>query len=517
MSDVPESPLDLARTFVEFTDPDNPGQRFRCDLTWLTSRWTCIYGQGCKGIYSQRPDDGCCTLGAHFTEKDDYRRVKAIAEQLTPQEWQHHGVAHPGGGELRKSAWTEMEDTARKTKVVDGACIFLNRRGFPAGMGCALHQHAVREGSKPHTVKPEVCWQLPIRRAYRTVEQHDGTTYLEITITEYDRRGWGPGGHDLDWYCSGNPEAHVGREPVYRSNRDELIELMGEGAYDELAVRCTAYLRSVKTAHRGSGRAMLPLLVHPATLENDEKRRRSVVVSAKRPADAEGAIPSPNIWKSPQVYEIENRAVDRDGLIEQTMLELAWRKDWAGLTVADIGCGGGFHLPRFAETAERVIGIEPHASLLPIARERTASLANVSVRLASAQHTGLADASVDVAHARWAYFFGPGCEDGLAELARIMRPGGIAFVIDNDATRSTFGRWFRGAWPDYDPEAVERFWARKRWERRALLIGWEFESRADFEAVVGLEFAPEYAARILAEDPERTSVDYAVNVWWRRF
>src|ERR1051326_5655500 len=26
------------------------------------------------------------------------------------------------------------------------------------------------------------------------------------TITEYDRRGWGPGGHDFHWYCSGNTE-----------------------------------------------------------------------------------------------------------------------------------------------------------------------------------------------------------------------------------------------------------------------------------------------------------------------
>ena len=65
---------------------------------------------------------------------------------------------------------------------------------------------------------------------------------------------------------------------------------------------------------------------------------------------------------------------------------------------------------------------------------------------------------VDVAHARWAYFFGPGCEPGLAELDRVVRRGGAAFVIDNDATRSTFGGWFRRALPRYDPVAVERFW-----------------------------------------------------------
>ena len=124
--------------------------------------------------------------------------------ELGEDEWQ----MHPGHGRYgdkdpaRLKAWTEKEDGARKTKVVDGACIFLNRPGFPAGAGCALHQHAVLTGRPPHEAKPDVCWQLPIRRSYRTVERPDDTSYLEVTIAEYDRRGWGPGGHDLDWYCS---------------------------------------------------------------------------------------------------------------------------------------------------------------------------------------------------------------------------------------------------------------------------------------------------------------------------
>ncbi len=60
--------------------------------------------------------------------------------------------------------------------------------------------------------------------------------------------------------------------------------------------------------------------------------------------------------------------------------------------------------------------------------------------------------------------FWPGCEPGLAELTRVLAPGGTAFVIDNDATRSTFGTWFRAAWPDHDPLAVERFWRRHGWD-----------------------------------------------------
>ena len=85
-----ETPLDTARIWVEFTDPADSEQRFRCDLTWLTSSWTCIFGAGCPGIYADRPDDGCCTLGAHFTDKDDVKRVKAAVKELGADEWQHH-------------------------------------------------------------------------------------------------------------------------------------------------------------------------------------------------------------------------------------------------------------------------------------------------------------------------------------------------------------------------------------------------------------------------------------------
>lgn len=260
---MPEVPLDAARSWVEFGDPDNGGQRFRCDLTWLTSSWTCVFGCGCRGIYAGRPDDGCCTLGAHFTERADYLTVKRAAARLGADEWQ----LRPAGAVLRRDSWTEVEDGVRKTRVVEGACIFLNRPGFGAGPGCALHQRALRDGVKPLELKPEVCWQLPIRRAYRTVERPDGTDYLEVTITEFDRRSWGPGGHDLDWFCSGSPEAHVGRDPVYVSCRDELVELMGAAAYAQLVVHCAAHLLAVRTGgRRRPGAAPLPLLVHPATL-----------------------------------------------------------------------------------------------------------------------------------------------------------------------------------------------------------------------------------------------------------
>jgi hypothetical protein len=262
---VPELPLDSPRAWVEFPDPAGdataPAQVFRADLTWLTSSWTCIFGRGCAGIYSDRPDDGCCTLGAHFSDRDDEKRVGRWMKQLTPQTWQRHAAGRRSAG-----GWTEVDgDGARKTRVVDGACIFLNDKGFPGGAGCALHHLAAASGVDHVQTKPDVCWQLPIRRTYRTVERPDGSSYLEVTIAEYDRRGWGEGGHDLDWYCSSNTEAHIGTVPVYVSLEAELRELVGNAAYEALRAHCDAAM---------GARKRLPLLVHPATAAAARRRPR---------------------------------------------------------------------------------------------------------------------------------------------------------------------------------------------------------------------------------------------------
>jgi hypothetical protein len=241
---VPEVDLVFPRAYVEFVDPADDDQVFRCDLTWLTSSYQCIFGQGCPGIFADSPDTGCCTLGAHFSDKDDQKRVASFVAELTPQQWQFHP-----GRKVRRPDWVERDDEGEaktRTHEVDGqrACVFHNRTDFHAGAGCALHLLALEQGRNPLETKPDVCWQLPIRRAFRTVERPDETSYTEVTITEYDRPGWGPGGHDLDWYCSGNTEAHVAPEPLYVTNEPELTELMGRPAYEELVGHCEAHLRS---------------------------------------------------------------------------------------------------------------------------------------------------------------------------------------------------------------------------------------------------------------------------------
>ncbi|WP_307812722.1 class I SAM-dependent methyltransferase [Phycicoccus sp. CSK15P-2] len=230
-------------------------------------------------------------------------------------------------------------------------------------------------------------------------------------------------------------------------------------------------------------------------------------------------IRSPNIWDTPDVYELENLASDRAGVIDGAIESL---HPLRGATLVDVGCGTGFHLPRFAERGASVVGVEPHLPLVVRAADRlrargaNARYPSARVVAGSAEALPLADASVDVVHARWAYFFGPGCEPGLAELARVVRPGGVACLVDNDATRSTFGGWFSTAYPAYDHDAVQRFWDRHGFTTERLTIRWTFDRREDLESVVRIELPPGPADHALAGH-DGLEVDYAVALRWRRY
>ena len=52
--------------------------------------------------------------------------------------------------------------------------------------------------------------------------------------------------------------------------------------------------------------------------------------------------------------------------------------------------------------------------------------------------------------------------------------------------------------------------------RRGIDMGWSFDSRADLEAVVRIELPTKVAEEVLATHTG-TTVDYAVNLWWRHY
>jgi hypothetical protein len=219
------------REWVTFQDPRRKKHVWHVDVTFLTSRWTCIFGAGCQGVLTEPAPElvhGCCSYGAHASDARDRKQVEKAAAALGPDEWQFQRRGR------EKGIWKKVAKGDYKTRMVDGACIFLNRVGFPAGPGCALHQHAMRTGQHHSDVKPEVCWQLPLRNIEDYDEDaNDGVVYHRLT--EFARHGWGEGGDEFAWWCTEAPEAFVGDEAVYRSLEPELRKMCGDELFEMIA------------------------------------------------------------------------------------------------------------------------------------------------------------------------------------------------------------------------------------------------------------------------------------------
>ena len=230
-----------------------------------------------------------------------------------------------------------------------------------------------------------------------------------------------------------------------------------------------------------------------------------------------GVHESPNIQVDPDGYEIENRAADPGNRIEAAMRAIA---GWDGRDVLDLGAGTGYHIPGFAAGARHVYVVEPHDRSRLLAMERCVQLgvANASVLAGSAESIPLREGAVDIVHARFAYFWGPGSEPGIAEMRRVLRPGGTGHVIDNHLRSGTFAEWLRRADPGggRDPDRVEGFWRDQGFTLTRIPTSWHFERREDLERVMRLEFPADLAGELLDEHPG-VDIDYHFALYSRTF
>ncbi|MBA3267868.1 MAG: hypothetical protein H0T70_06375 [Acidimicrobiia bacterium] len=227
MSDpVPDPVRPPDREWISFED-DEEDRTWVFDITFLLSGWTCIFGQGCQGVLTAPAPElvqGCCSYGAHFTDADDVARVEAAAATLDASQWQFRRQGRSRG----VTRTTAQGETV--TRLVQDACVFLNRPGFEGGPGCALHRAALDRDERPMDLKPDVCWQLPLRREDHT----DADGHVTSRLSEWGRRNWGGGGAEFHWWCTEAPEAFVGREPVYVTMADELEAMVGQATYRRL-------------------------------------------------------------------------------------------------------------------------------------------------------------------------------------------------------------------------------------------------------------------------------------------
>jgi SAM-dependent methyltransferase len=101
------------------------------------------------------------------------------------------------------------------------------------------------------------------------------------------------------------------------------------------------------------------------------------------------------------------------------------------VTVADLGAGTGISSRQLAARGALVLAIEPNQAM----REAAEAHPRVEWIAASAEHTGLEEASIDLAAAFQAFhwFDQP---QALKEMVRILRPGGRAALVYNERDES---------------------------------------------------------------------------------
>ena len=192
--------------------------------------------------------------------------------------------------------------------------------------------------------------------------------------------------------------------------------------------------------------------------------------------------------EEPELFAIERLAMDRPGRVIAALDRLLPSQG----PVLDVGAGDGFTAARLRAD---VVALEPAAGMRK-------PQSDVTVIGGEAEHLPFADNSFDAAYSTWAYFFtGPGWDPspGVAELQRVVRPGGTLVIVDNlggDEFCSFLGL----------PGADTRWWESRGFATEVVDTVFELRSVADAERLLG-----RYLGREVNDPP--TTFEYRVGLF----
>ena len=100
------------------------------------------------------------------------------------------------------------------------------------------------------------------------------------------------------------------------------------------------------------------------------------------------------------------------------------------LTVGDLGCGTGQLSETVAPCVHRVIAVDASTEMLDAARRRLGELSNVDLRQGELEALPIQAGELDAAMLSLVLHYSPDPARALAEVARVLQPGGRVLIVD---------------------------------------------------------------------------------------
>ncbi len=117
----------------------------------------------------------------------------------------------------------------------------------------------------------------------------------------------------------------------------------------------------------------------------------------------------------------------------------------------DVGTGTGHTAANLAVFAKKVYGLDIAEGMLKAAKESYGHLENLEFITGSSEETGFPDDTFDIITARHTLHHHPSMPRTLAELKRILKPGGRLVIVDEITPSESVNDWYHALEVARDP------------------------------------------------------------------
>jgi len=176
-----------------------------------------------------------------------------------------------------------------------------------------------------------------------------------------------------------------------------------------------------------------------------------------------------------------------------------------GAIALDVGCGGGHLAYRLAPLVSQVVACDLTESMLGVVVEQAKlrGQSNIATRKAAAESLPFETATFDVVATRFSAHHWHAFAEGIAEMARVLKPGGLALMSDVvSPVVSLLDTWLQTLELLRDPSHV-RDASTTEWNAALSAAGLAIERIEHFR--LRLDFAT-WVARMNTPEPQITAI-----------